>query len=117
MKGLCADCQKTVELTQHGACIECGSNSIAHPKQYSRVLNTHQAGVINPDLIVEEMNKLVESIGDELTQVQVASHLLFYIRVSRSAGLSLGQTLENFLSLWHIAVNYEEAESDPSSTN
>ena len=95
MKGHCEDCEKTVELTEHGACSTCGSDSIiAGPP--TKVMSLKE--------VMKKSNELVsklESTGmNGLKPLDEAALLFIVARMSLIRGLDVSQFIENAIWTW-----------------
>ena len=111
--GTCVDCDKTVEIDEQGNCAECGSNSTMNP-QFNRLLNSSPKTLPIPSLI-DKTNELFELLNKsedfQDSKAVTPALLLAHIRMARMGNLSLGQFLENAISLWSVEAAIEESES------
>lgn len=111
---LCVDCDRTVEIDEHGVCLYCGSKSTL-PIQYNKTSNA-LAPTLDKDKIIENVNEMVNLLrGKKATLYHRAALHLLIARVARMSGQSLGQYLENSVEMWRFAQELLEAEeAEPS---
>ena len=111
--GTCVDCDKTVEIDEQGKCSQCGSNSTMSP-QFNRLLNSSPKTLPIPNLI-DKTNKIFDLLNKsedfQDSRDVTPALLLAHIRLARMGNLSLGQFLENAISLWSVEAAIEESES------
>jgi len=108
---ICVDCDKTVEIDQNGKCISCGSSSIIIP-QFNRATNALQP-TLNTEVLLKVVSDIMELIGKiHVTMNHRAALQFISARTARMLGLSLGQHLENVITMWDLATRVEEAEKE-----
>jgi len=112
MKGICIDCNKEVEINDHGRCISCGSSSTIPKSNPLAALHP----VIVVDTLLQEVNKITDLLAHEPPSVYSRAAIDFIsARMSIGLGLSIGQHLENILSMWTVASEIRNKEEEKSA--
>ena len=115
-RGTCVDCDGTVEITEHGTCATCGSKSVMKI-QYNRASNAN-VPVIGMGEVLAAVEALMTKIGhEEASAVEQAALQFISARLARMQGMSLGQHLENTLSMWELCTEVEEVEVEGKEGN
>lgn len=108
---ICADCDRTVEIDSHGRCKKCGSSSIVVP-QVSRLLgDTSSEGIIRPQDIINEANRVIDKFSDEqATFVNTLALQLIVARNTLLAGDRFGAYMERVVHMWALARDIQDGE-------
>lgn len=85
----CADCNEERETDEHGKCNVCGSRSIAH--------------LMHPLVLLQGAKKIIEGIGEPNTIIKKATLDFVSAQYAYKRGISLGQHLENAVSMYEMA--------------
>lgn len=111
MTGFCLDCERPVEVDQHGHCTKCGGAS---------VIAQELRPMLKFEEVVTRMNDILsrlESTGKRgLAPLDEAAMYLIVARDSMMRGLTIDLFIENAISSWRAAMTLNSMES-PQSTD
>ena len=99
MQGYCVDCERPVELNEHGACSKCGGTSVIN-QQMNPGLNTMH--------IKERANDLLSRLeATGMTGFQMldeAAMLMLSARGAFMRGITVDQYMESVINTWRIVM-------------
>lgn len=108
MLGICVDCNREVEINERSQCLTCGSSSIL-------VQPPNHPPFVDVELLLKEVAKIATLLSDTPPNTYNRAALQFIsARIGHLMSLSLGQHLENTISMWNL-VSELEGEKEKAS--